>query len=397
MGDTLRVLCLDIEGGYGGSSRSLYQAIRHIDRSKVSIEVWCRKVGPIQAKYAELGIPTRVEPMMTNSSSLSRLSRTLFNHTREMLRSSGSKHFCETLSQEVNKRFDCVHFNHEGLWQVARHLRSRSSVPFVQHIRKQLPDNWTSRLQAKSIKITTDHRIFISENEQRLFGHLSGDTSGTVIYNIADLPAVPPSPLEALAAEKRLKVASLANFAWVRGVDRILDIADILRARGRTDIVFVIAGKMDLQPSLPGEFGEVGRARGSLADIVAQRGLADMFLFLGHVTEPLRVLTGCDMLVRAARIDNPWGRDIIEAMSMARPVVTAGSWAGFVETDQTGILLGEFDAYAMAEAIITLANDPALCARLGDEARNRIMRLCGPHRADDLLAVWQSVVTTGRH
>ena len=46
----MRVLCLDIEGGYGGSSRSLYESIRHLPKG-VTCEVWCRRAGPIQAQY----------------------------------------------------------------------------------------------------------------------------------------------------------------------------------------------------------------------------------------------------------------------------------------------------------------------------------------------------------
>ena len=58
----MRVLCLDIEGGFGGSSRSLYYLLKHLDRGRVAPTVWCRKPGPIQERYEALGIPVAVMP-----------------------------------------------------------------------------------------------------------------------------------------------------------------------------------------------------------------------------------------------------------------------------------------------------------------------------------------------
>jgi len=37
----LRVLCLDIEGGFSGFSRSLYESVRDRDKTQAAVEVWC--------------------------------------------------------------------------------------------------------------------------------------------------------------------------------------------------------------------------------------------------------------------------------------------------------------------------------------------------------------------
>ena len=50
------ILCLDIEGGFGGSSRSLFEALNYIDRDSVTPVVWCRKEGPLARGYTELDI-----------------------------------------------------------------------------------------------------------------------------------------------------------------------------------------------------------------------------------------------------------------------------------------------------------------------------------------------------
>ena len=78
---TLRVLCLDIEGGYGGSSRSLFESIRHLDRDRVSPEVWCGREGPIQVRYRALDVPCRTVSW-PRYSALPRLSRNLLGWGR---------------------------------------------------------------------------------------------------------------------------------------------------------------------------------------------------------------------------------------------------------------------------------------------------------------------------
>jgi glycosyltransferase involved in cell wall biosynthesis len=182
----------------------------------------------------------------------------------------------------------------------------------------------------------------------------------------------------------------LSSYSWMRGLDRMVDVALALKARGRTDVLFVMAGDMALTGSLPGALGRLARVGGTLADYAARRGVAGMFRFLGHVTNPEAVLAACDALAKPTREANPWGRDIIEALAAGRPVLTVGHYDRFVETGATGVLQAEFDAWALAGAISALADDRAECARLGAEGRARVARLCDPAaRAADLASVWR--------
>jgi glycosyltransferase involved in cell wall biosynthesis len=147
---------------------------------------------------------------------------------------------------------------------------------------------------------------------------------------------------------------------------------------------------MQLPRSLPGDLGAIGRRGGTLADYAALRQVDDMFLFLGHVDYPETVLAAADALVKPTREANPWGRDIIEALAAAKPVLTVGSWDTFVSTGETGILQKQFDAEEMAEHILCMADRRPDCAAMGAAGRKRILRLCnGPQRAADLAEVWR--------
>ncbi|MSP67950.1 MAG: glycosyltransferase, partial [Alphaproteobacteria bacterium] len=379
--------------GMGGSSRSLYHAIRHLDRSACSVEVWCLRDGPIRRLYEAIGVACRIEPEMPRLSALPKSTRNLLAWAEGWLAFRRSRRFRRRLAEEVARRFDRVHFNHEGLFLLARWLRRRVGVPLTMHVRTNLTPGMFAALQLRSIAANVDHAVFITENERRTFAGIAGRMPRhTVIHNIAEPLSAELAPHPAVPADDRFKVACLSNFAMVRGTDRVLDVAAAVVARGRRDVLFVMAGDMRLQGTLPPDLTAVARAGGTLAAAAAARGLGDVMLFLGHVGEPERVLLACDALIKPTRESNPWGRDVIEALAAARPVLSCGTDATFVEDGVTGVLQREFDAAAMAAAILRLAADRDLSRRLGAAGHARAARLCdGPARAADLLAVWQTV------
>lgn len=391
----MQVLCLDIEGGFGGSSRSLFESLKHMDRRAVTAEVWCGKAGPVQLRYAELAIPARAMPDMPRHSALPRLSRNmaaLAQYGRAWRHAGGFRAALGAAAAQA----DIVHLNHEALHGLAVWLARLPKRPAVtMHIRTMLMPSLFASWQARRIARAVDGLVFISENEQARFAsHLGGVPlpPHRVIYNIAEAePQAQPHP--SVPRDGRLVIASLSNFAWVRGIDRVVDVARALKQLGRRDVLFVLAGDMRLAGSLPGRLGAVARAGGNLKDYAVQEGVADLMLFLGHVTDPERVLAAADLLIKPTREDNPWGRDIIEALAAGRPVLSVGRYDRFVSDGETGYLQAEFDAAALAKRIATLADDRTAIRRMGDAAAARVAALCrGPDRSADLLALWQDAV-----
>lgn len=389
-GTKLRVLCLDIEGGHGGSSRSLFESLKAMDRAAVDLEVWCRRAGPIQARYQALGIACRVTPGMPRFNAWRRTSRNVigfFLLARDLFRWRLQR---RDLRARIKADFDVVHFNHEGLAWLARCLRGRHGRAQVIHVRTIMNDNFFGRRQARAMAAAADGIVFITENERENFAKLCGRTAdGAVIYNAA--PAPGPVELDPrVPRDGHLNVAVLSNYAFIRGIDRVVDVALALKAQGRCGIRFVVAGDMKLAGRLDGALGRIARAGGTLGDYAQSMGVADMFAFLGHVDDPDRVLAACDVLIKPTREYNPWGRDILEGLAAGKPVISIGTYSRFVETGRTGYLFPEYDAGKIADAIQTLHSDRDLLARLGAEGARRVAALCAPEeRAADLLAVWR--------
>jgi glycosyltransferase involved in cell wall biosynthesis len=393
--DPLRVLCLDIEGGFGGSSRSLFESVRHLDSGAAAVEIWCKRTGPIQDRYRVLSVTCRVTPAMPKVSALPRLSRNLAvfgQFARDWLAAGEFRRDLLAACQH----FDLVHLNHEALFILGRWLRRRSRLPITAHVRTNLVDTVFARWQCRTLADATTHLIFITENERASFERQAGRAvPGTVVFNIATPPCPGVQPDVRVPADGRFRIASLSNFALVRGTDRLVDLAETLAGQGRRDILFVVAGNMTLPRGLPGRIGETARGGGSLVDYAEARGVADMFCFLGHVSTPEAVLVACDALIKPTRNADPWGRDIIEALAAGKPVISLGRYDRFVEDGVTGVLKPEFDASQLANEIIGLADDRATCRRLGAAGRERVGALCGgPARAADLLMAWR--IAAGR-
>ena len=89
-----------------------------------------------------------------------------------------------------------------------------------------------------------------------------------------------------------------------------------------------------------------------------------------------RRIRSCDVFVSPS-LQESGGIAVLEAMACARPVI-ATAWGGHLATvdESVGVLVGVSSRPAMvrelADAMIRLAGDPALRARLGMAARRRV-------------------------
>jgi glycosyltransferase involved in cell wall biosynthesis len=389
----LRVLCLDIEGGYGGSSRSLYHLLKHVDRSRVAPEVWCRRAGPIVPLYEAIGIQVRIEPSLPKVSSLPRFSRNIWALAQYLVAFARARPLRRRLAAEINDRFDVVHFNHEAFCHLAAWLRPRVKAAFVMHNRTLLKDSWFARRQARLLTVINDINVFITERERDNIRRLAGWDGGTVIHNVVDTPKERPQPHPVVPPDSRFTIACLSSYSWMRGLDRLVDVALALRVMGRDDVRFVVAGNCRLIGSLPGLLGEVAARGGSLADYAVARGVADRFVFLGHVSEPERVLSASHALAKPSREDNPWGRDILEALAMGLPVLACGTYDHFVKPGVSGYLYphdDNFDPVAMAADIVGLAAEPLRRLNMSAAAVDCVRSKCdGRSRAADLAVAWE--------
>ena len=135
----LRVLCIDHEGGHGGSSRSLIQLLSALQQqNSINCEVWFRRKGPIENIYRDLKIRCKHVPEIPTFTTVHQCTRNLLSLFRCVFGIMASFPTLIRMARQIGKEFDLVHFNHPNLWVLALLLKTIVKCPFTFHIRVSL-------------------------------------------------------------------------------------------------------------------------------------------------------------------------------------------------------------------------------------------------------------------
>lgn len=126
--------------------------------------------------------------------------------------------------------------------------------------------------------------------------------------------------------------------------------------------------------------GGAHRSGRSYADglrrFVASRDIVDHVTFTGARHDVPDVMNAMDVLVHSSVRGEPFGRVIIEGMSVGRPVIAtrAGGVPEFVHDGVDAILVEPGDVGELSREILRLLRDPALRESLGAAARAAVRR-----------------------
>jgi len=382
------VLFLDKEGGFGGSSRSLYFLIKHLDRGRILPVVALREPGPALEWYSKLGIRTFLfEDMPGYKPSPRNNLWVLLLFLLRIVSFWSSCRFLSCLARE--NKIDIIHMNHDSFFVYASFLKRFTGSKILIHMRTMLPANRYAALQAKWIEKRADHLVFISENEFKRYSELLGYRSakGSVIFNTCEVS----DTLSSLHGSKDhvFKVLYLGNLTYNKGADRLIDLALEIKSRGIKDILFVVCGEDR------GKKGE--EAEGTMTFRAERAGVKPYLRFMGHQEEPERFIREADALIRLSRWNDPWGRDIIEAMANGKPVLATGTYDRFVEHGVNGFLHSEYDPRKLVDDILRLSVDPDLCSRFGRANIAKAKELFdGPSNAAKVEDIYEALLTGAR-
>jgi glycosyltransferase involved in cell wall biosynthesis len=100
-------------------------------------------------------------------------------------------------------------------------------------------------------------------------------------------------------------------------------------------------------------------------------------ILTGERSDVAACLDAMDVAIHASIKPEPFGRVMIEAMALGRPVIApreAGPLAIVVD-GETGLLVTPRDANALGAAIATLVGDPVRRRAMGAAARERVDRV----------------------
>ena len=96
----------------------------------------------------------------------------------------------------------------------------------------------------------------------------------------------------------------------------------------------------------------------ALCAAITQYGIEDIVKMEGWTDNPSSYMKEMHCIVRVSIDGSPWGRDVIEAMSLGRPLLASGDVDIFVKPGVTGWLIPPNDAVALAKALEVLVRHP---------------------------------------
>jgi glycosyltransferase involved in cell wall biosynthesis len=113
-----------------------------------------------------------------------------------------------------------------------------------------------------------------------------------------------------------------------------------------------------------------------LEDFISKHKLKHYITFLPYTRNVLKYLNNMDIVVRPADTADPWGRDIIEAMALGKPVVATGSSEFYIENGKNGYLVPPNDPEALANKIISLVSSKSLRIEFGNKSYKKVKFMC---------------------
>ncbi|KFN45076.1 glycosyltransferase family 4 protein [Arenimonas oryziterrae] len=186
----------------------------------------------------------------------------------------------------------------------------------------------------------------------------------------------------ARAAGQPLRVLLAARLLWDKGLAEFVAAARELKASGRRTS-FLLAGAPDAGNPASVEPAQVAAWVGD--------GLVE---WLGQVTDMPALLASVDVVVLPSYREG-LPKTLIEAGACGLPLIAtdAPGCRDVVEHEVTGLLVPLRVSAPLAAAIARLEDDPALAARLGQAARQRVMERFDEKRViADTMAVYREVL-----
>ncbi len=194
-----------------------------------------------------------------------------------------------------------------------------------------------------------------------------------IAYNAVDLAKFTPTGCRARLRhqwgldEQTFVVAVIGRITRNKGQDTFLKaLKQVIAQAPRTHAFLVGSTEIDRSEDF----------RLMLKQMVRTLGLLEQVTFVDAVESVPAFLEMVDLLV-CPSIAEPFGRALIEAMAMEKPVIASavGGPLEIVVEEETGLLVSPSDSKALAAAIRRVMADDKLAKELGRNARERVQKL----------------------
>jgi glycosyltransferase involved in cell wall biosynthesis len=370
------VFHVDSERGFrGGERQLLYLAAALRARGRRNV-VYGRAGGELLAEAARQGFEARALPFLGEWDPVS----------------------AWRLSADARREGAVIHA-HTGRAAGVAALAALGGAPFVAHRRVDFAVGPVARAlkygrAGKTVAVSSAIAGILRE---------AGLPAGKIAVVPDGLPATAEENAWAQGGEARFKPASAAERAHNRkllavefGVDPAMtwvgNLAALVPHKDHDTLLAAAVIVLLKRPRTRFLIAGRGPEEARLIESVSRMGLYGKAVFLGHRRDSSSLLNALDVYVQSS-----WGEGmgsvLIEAAACGVPIAatTAGGIPEVVENGATGLLVKPRDPEALADAVLTLADDRALAKKLSDEGLRRLPRFGLARMAADMEKIYDSL------
>ncbi len=338
----------------GGSDRSLFDLVTHLDPTRFTPFMILRSGDPLAAAYREAGCTVAEIPFVPPRKALE--FRKLAAFFLAYL-----PHVFRTARMLRRWKIEVVHVNTINNLQgpVAARL---AGCPLVWHVREIAGEGRIGRAM-RGLVARLAHVAVANSNAVADSLAACGNRVHTV-YNGIDLSDYPEpdctTPREPL-------IACVGRMEPWKGQHVLVEALPEVFATHPDARAWFVGGPAVNKPDyLPG-----------LQARCAALGIAERVTFTGPRTDVPEILQRATLLVLPSVEPEPFGRTLVEAMAAGCPPIAtaAGGPLEIVEEGVSGVLVPPGDAAALADAIQELLADPARTGAMGQAGRERVVAL----------------------
>lgn len=283
-------------------------------------------------------------------------------------------------------------------------------VPFVLEIRDIWPESietvgairfrpvlrmlqWMERVMYRA----ADHIVAVGEGYKNkilekvnISGRISVITNGVDLQRFLPRPAC-PEIRSRWRGDEKFVCAYVGTIGMAHGLDVVLRAAEILRERGRNDIVFWMVGD--------------GARREELERETQRCGLGQRVVFTGRLAKEdmpdvLAAADACLVHLKKTKLfETVIPSKIFEMMAMAKPIIMGvrGEARAIAHRAGAAVEMEPESAESLADVITRLADDPTLRTRLAASARGFVTEHYNRDRlAETFLRTLESIAAGGR-
>lgn len=374
----MKVLYIHLTGAFGGSSRSLCEAVRNMPNDVEPHFLTQR--GSVEQYFTKLG-----KVMLVRG--LSQFDNTEYSHYRGIrwLIALRELAYLPSTLQAIRdaKRawpdIDLIHVN-EFTGMLPMLLAKRAfNVPIVVHVRSVARLDrkaWRSRLIEKLLRRQASAVVAIDETVRQ---SLPPDLSVEVIHNgftprkVGD-PEVKLVETISNLRPGALRIGFIGNILKVKGIEDLVEAARIVKC-SNSNIEYVIIGddarsSRSFRARFLQAIGLNQNVKQRVENMIAHYGLSQDFHMAGFVSDIAQAYQHIDVLCFPSHFDAP-GRPVFEAAFFGVPSIVAVTkpTRDTLIPGETGIAIRPKHPEDLAQAILTCASDMRKLKQMGAAAK----------------------------